>query len=87
MSNTLNLDIITPDDKVFDGDVLSVIVPGTKGSFQVKYNHAPIISTLSKGPIQVETEAGMRVFNALEDGVIEVLNNQIIILCEKIAQD
>lgn len=87
MSNTLNLDIITPDTTVFDGDVLSVTVPGSKGSFQVKYNHAPIISTLSKGLIRVETEFGERVFNALEDGVIEVLNNQIIILCEKIATE
>lgn len=85
MSTLMNLDIITPDAKIYDGDVKCVTVPGANGSFQVKYNHAPLISVLTKGDIRVETETGEQTFKALEEGVIEVLNNQIIILCEKIA--
>ncbi|RYF97084.1 MAG: F0F1 ATP synthase subunit epsilon, partial [Chitinophagaceae bacterium] len=42
----MTLEILTPDKKVFEGEVTSVTVPGTMGSFQILRDHAPIISTL-----------------------------------------
>ena len=45
------LEIVTPDKKVFEGEVLSVSFPGTDGSFQVLNNHAPLVSTLAKGTV------------------------------------
>ena len=45
------LEILTPDKKVFSGEVNSVSVPGKSGSFEVLNNHAPIISTLDKGTL------------------------------------
>jgi F-type H+-transporting ATPase subunit epsilon len=47
----MKIEIITPDKKIFDGDVKSARVPGRKGSFQVLKDHAPIISTLESGPV------------------------------------
>jgi len=45
------LEILTPDQKVFEGQVDSATFPGTKGSFQVLNNHAPLVSTLEKGKV------------------------------------
>ena len=47
----MKIEIITPDKKIYEGDIKSVRVPGKKGSFQVLKDHAPIISTLENGPV------------------------------------
>lgn len=78
------LEIATPERQVFSGSVQSVLVPGTMGSFQVLYNHAPIISTLGKGKVKIVQEDGEEVAFIAQDGVIEVLNNKAIILLEKV---
>lgn len=77
------LEIITPDKKVFAGEVNSATFPGTKGSFQVLTNHAPLISILSKGTVTYVTKEGAQTL-AVEGGVVEVLNNKISVLAEKI---
>jgi len=78
----MNLQIITPDKKVFDGEVKLVQVPGSKGSFQILRNHAPIISTLDPGDVKIIDEADKTIFISISGGVIEVKNNKIIILAE-----
>ena len=80
---TMHLDIITPDRKVFSGEVTSVTVPGTEGQFQVLTRHAAIVSTLDKGPIKVKTASGETEFQS-EGGVVEVLNDNIIVLAERV---
>ena len=47
----MRIEIVTPDKKIFEGDIKSVRVPGKKGSFQVLKDHAPIVSTLESGPV------------------------------------
>ena len=78
----LELQIITPDNKVFDGKVKLVQVPGSKGSFQILNNHAPIISTLEKGDVKIIDGNDKTSFISIGGGVIEVKNNKIIILAE-----
>ena len=78
----MNLQIITPDKKVFDGEVKLVQVPGSKGSFQVLKNHAPIISTLENGVIKIIDSGDKTSSVPISGGVIEVKNNKIIILAE-----
>ncbi|RZL15532.1 MAG: ATP synthase F1 subunit epsilon [Pedobacter sp.] len=80
----MNLEILTPDKKVFEGEVTSVTVPGTMGSFQILRDHAPIISTLEDGPVIVKGAGAENVFN-IRGGVVEVLNNKIIVLAEGVA--
>ena len=48
------LEIVSPEKTLFTGDVSSVHVPGTEGSFQILNNHAPIVSTLKKGSIRLK---------------------------------
>lgn len=50
----MHLEIITPELKVFAGEVTAVQLPGIDGQFQVLNNHAPIISALGKGKIKVD---------------------------------
>jgi F-type H+-transporting ATPase subunit epsilon len=77
------LEIITPDKKAFSGEVVVATFPGSKGSFQVLNNHAPLISTLDKGKISLRTAQGEQSM-MVDGGVVEVLNNQIIVLAEAI---
>ena len=78
----LQLEIITPSKTGYTGNIVSVIVPGTKGNFQVLYNHAPIISSLEIGEIRIEEQGGNKLLFATSGGTIEVSNNKIIILAE-----
>jgi len=78
----MKLQIITPDKEVFAGEVKLVQVPGSKGSFQVLVNHAPIISTLDAGEVKIIDNAGKTSRLSIGGGVIEVKNNNIIILAE-----
>ncbi len=80
------LEILTPDKKVFEGQVDSATFPGSKGSFQVLNNHAPLISTLDKGKVMYK---GKNVEDELiiGGGVVEVLHNKVVLLAESILED
>ena len=80
----MRIDIITPDKKVYEGEIKSVRVPGQKGSFQVLKDHAPIISTLDPGTVVlVEENGGQQIFE-VTGGVIEVKANKIILLADSV---
>lgn len=76
------LEIITPENKLFEGEVTSVKFPGTDGEFGVLNNHAPIISTLTKGKIIVTDENNEVSDFEINGGVIEMQNNKIIVLAD-----
>jgi F-type H+-transporting ATPase subunit epsilon len=82
----MKIEIITPDKKVFEGDVKSVRVPGKKGSFQVLKDHAPIVSTLENGPVIMIDQAGNETRYEINGGVIEVKMNKIILLAESVQE-
>jgi F-type H+-transporting ATPase subunit epsilon len=79
----MNLEILTPDKKVFEGEVRSVTVPGAMGSFEILNNHAPIISTLDDGKLIVRASGKEEVY-LIKGGVVEVLNNRVMVLAEGI---
>jgi F-type H+-transporting ATPase subunit epsilon len=76
------LEIITPEKKLFSGEVSSVKFPGTNGGFEILNNHAPIISTLGKGEIRVITTDKNTEKIDINGGVIEMKNNKIIVLAD-----
>jgi len=80
----MKIEIITPDKKIFEGDIKSVRVPGKKGSFQVLKDHAPIISTLENGTVIMVDQAGAETRYEINGGVIEVRQNRIILLAESV---
>jgi F-type H+-transporting ATPase subunit epsilon len=80
----MKIEIITPDRKVYEGDIKSIRVPGKKGSFQVLKDHAPIISTLDNGiVIMVDLDNNEKRYE-IDGGVIEVKMNKIILLAESV---
>ena len=76
------LEIIAPDQKLYSGEVDLVQVPGSKGSFEILRNHAPLISTLEECRIKIVDVKGGTTFFEVNGGVIEVKNNKIIVLAE-----
>lgn len=90
------LEIISPETTLFQGEVSSVSVPGTKGSFQLLENHAPIVSTLKEGTVvikgQIDLSEEAKVFfntvnsdelhYALRSGTVEMKDNKIILLSD-----
>jgi len=76
------LEIIAPDQELYSGEVDLVQVPGSKGSFEILRNHAPIISTLEQGRIKIVDQKGLTTFFEVDGGVIEAKNNKIIVLAE-----
>lgn len=86
------LEIVTPDKTHFQGEVDQATFPGSDGSFQVLNNHAPLISTLGKGDLSYrKIHEGDNTIEAeriltVDGGVVEILNNRIIVLAESVEQ-
>jgi len=78
----MNIQIITPDKTVYEGAVTLVQLPGLDGSFEILNNHAPIISALKAGAIKVKTTDETLLFFDISGGVVEVLNNKVLVLAE-----
>ena len=78
----MTLEILTPDKTIYQGEVTSVTVPGTLGSFEVLKDHAPIISTLEDGKVIIRTGNKAEEILFITGGVVEVLDNKIIVLAE-----
>jgi F-type H+-transporting ATPase subunit epsilon len=80
----VKVEIVTPDSVIFTGDQVQLIqLPGFDGSFEVLNNHAPLISVLSKGKIKILNKGEKEEqFFEIKGGVIEVLNNKVLVLAE-----
>lgn len=78
----MRLEILTPDKTVFEGEVSSVSVPGTSGSFEILRDHAPIISTLEDGKVIIRGANIAENTFFIKGGVVEALNNKIMVLAE-----
>ncbi|ARA94489.1 MAG: F0F1 ATP synthase subunit epsilon [Bacteroidetes bacterium] len=79
---SLYVDIVAPDHSVFKGEATIVRAPGVEGSFEVLYNHAPMIAAFDVGPLYLTLPSGERVVFATSGGFLEVLNNTVTILAE-----
>ena len=80
----LQIEIITPAKVAYKGEIKSVTVPGTVGSFQILLNHAPILSSLENGVIKIELYNGEKKYFASGGGTIEVLKNNIRVLTDSL---
>jgi len=81
------LEIITPDQKVFEGEVDSATFPGSNGSFQVLNDHAPLVSSMKQGDIKIIKMVEKKPEEThleVSGGVVEVLNNKVLVLAESI---
>jgi len=91
------LEIVSPEAKLFSGEITSVSLPGVDGHFQILNNHAPIVSILQKGNVKItassfefskESENLFTKVNdqnytiAIESGTIEMKDNKVIVLAD-----
>jgi F-type H+-transporting ATPase subunit epsilon len=82
MSKNFHLDIVTPSKTVYSGEVESFTAPGVVGSFQVLFNHAPLLSSIGIGEVKLQEAEGTRVRFATSGGFVEVKANKVILLAE-----
>lgn len=77
------LEIVTPEKKVFEGEITVATFPGADGSFQIMNNHAPLVSLLKEGLVEYKSkEASQQI--RITGGVVEVLRNKTILLADGI---
>lgn len=77
----MQLEIITPDQDLFSGEATSVVVPAVDGYLGIMNNHAPLISTLKAGDVVIKTNGAEQTV-AIKGGVVEVLQNKIVVLAD-----
>lgn len=80
------LEVITPDKKVFEGEVSGVKVPGANGSFEMLENHAAVVSSLENGEVSIRTKKGKTISVIINGGTVEMLNNKVVVLAESVVE-
>ena len=79
----MTLEILTPERKLFSGEVYGVQMPGISGSFEVLDKHAPLVSALKAGRIKVLRDRQNHFdYYDVQGGFVEVLNNRVSVLVE-----
>ena len=76
------LEILTPERKIFSGDVYGVQLPGIDGMFEVLEKHAPLISALKAGKLKILKDKNTNEYYTIQSGFVEVLNNRATVLVE-----
>jgi len=77
----MQLEIITPEKDIYQGEVELINLPGSDGSFGLLNDHAAIVSTLKEGEIKIVENGTEKTF-PIKGGVVEVNNNKVIVLAE-----
>ena len=78
----MTIEIINPDKTIYSGEAELVQLPGKDGSFEILNNHAPLISVLKEGKVKLVDKSKQTLFFDIKGGVIEVLQNKVLILAE-----
>lgn len=80
----MNLEILTPERKLYSGDVYGVQLPGVDGLFEVLEKHAPMVSALKAGKLKVlkdKQQTSTEQFS-IQGGFVEVFQNKVTVLVE-----
>ncbi|MBC8034267.1 MAG: ATP synthase F1 subunit epsilon [Chitinophagaceae bacterium] len=80
----MNLEILTPEKKIFSGEVYGVQLPGIDGMFEILDRHAPLVAALKAGNMKVLKDkiGGAATNYTIQSGFVEVINNKTTILIE-----
>ncbi|MBS1928305.1 MAG: ATP synthase F1 subunit epsilon [Chitinophagaceae bacterium] len=78
----MTLEILTPEQTLFSGDVYGVQLPGISGLFEVLDKHAPLVSALKAGHLKILKDKSNTEIFSIQGGFVEVLNNKTIVLVE-----
>jgi F-type H+-transporting ATPase subunit epsilon len=83
MAALIKFELVAPERLLLSGDVQQVVVPGTEGNFTVLPNHAPILSTLRPGVLDITDETGREDRVYVRGGFAEVNPSGLIVLAEQ----
>ncbi len=78
----MTLEILTPERKIFSGEVYGVQLPGISGLFEVLDKHAPMVSALKAGNLKILKDKNTSSGYSIQSGFVEVLNNKTTVLVE-----
>ena len=78
----MTLEILTPEKKIFSGEVYGVQLPGISGVFEVLEKHAPIVSALKSGKLKILKDKNSTTQYSIQGGFVEVINNKATVLVE-----
>ncbi len=84
MAGTLKVDIVAPDRRVFQSEASRLRVPGERGSFEILYNHAPLIAAMGIGPLALTLTTREQLAFATSGGFVEVIGNVVTVLAETV---
>jgi F-type H+-transporting ATPase subunit epsilon len=82
MAVVFEVDIVEPTGSIFSGEVQRFRAPGTKGSFEILKNHAPMLVETRIGPVFITTQTGERIVYAVSAGFVQVVDNRVIMIVE-----
>jgi F-type H+-transporting ATPase subunit epsilon len=78
---TYQLEIVTPEKKVYADQVVFSVFPGTEGELGILANHAPLVSRLKQGEIRITKDKTVESF-IISGGFLEVMNNDVSVIAE-----
>lgn len=80
----MKLEILTPEKKLYSGDVFGVQMPGINGMFEVLEKHAPMVAALKGGNLKVLQDKSMNNTTnySIQAGFVEILQNKVTVLVE-----
>ncbi len=82
MAEPLQVELVAADRVVWSGEAQSVIARTTEGDVGILPDHAPILSLLIEGVVEVQVDSNERVVAAVDAGFLSVANNRVSILAE-----
>jgi F-type H+-transporting ATPase subunit epsilon len=80
--SSINLEIVTPESRVFSGSARMVVVPGVEGELGILPDHMPLMTQILPGELHVTTEQGEDVFMAVGEGFLEVRPDRVSVLTD-----
>ena len=78
----MNVEILTPEKKLFSGEVYGVQLPGITGLFEILDKHAPLVSALGMGNVKILKDKNSFENFSIQGGFVEVLDNKATVLVE-----
>ena len=81
MANTLKLEIVTPEAKIYSDDVDMVTLTGVEGEMGILPNHVPLMTQLCAGEI-VAHKGQDTIFLAVGDGFVQVTGDRVAVLTD-----
>ena len=77
--------IISPDNEIYEGDTVMVVLPGEDGDFAAMYEHAPIITFLRPGKVEVfSKEEKEKITFFVAGGFVKIQNNNCLVMVDYI---